>query len=233
MTHVSTLRLNDPQCDANLLLQNTFALRNKVYRSFVIALGVKHATMSELMRHVWHTEDFCSVHQRDATIDTCWKHLRKIETLDDGDLTGTLKELQTLFGEEKSAALQAFWDRGAREREIVFGQAKDPEFKSYVQHFLRAAGDVTASDLANKKRECPDVRCLDEAPIHNIKTENLFAHQAHAAQSTRAQHNRLRGTAMGKASGTFALESKLRANRRKRFLQEVRSSNQRLDWRTG
>ena len=97
--------------------------------------------------------------------------------------------------------------------------------------FLRAAGDVTASDLANKKRECPDVRCLDEAPPHNIMTENLFAHQACAAQSTRAQQNRLRGTAMGKASGAFALESKLRANRRKRFLQEVRSSKARLeDW---
>ena len=71
-------------------------------------------------------------------IDTCYKHLRKIETLGDGDLTGTLKELQTLFGEEKSAALQAFWDRGAREREMVFGQAKDPEFTSCVQHFFCA-----------------------------------------------------------------------------------------------
>jgi hypothetical protein len=138
MTHVSMLRLNDPQCDANLLLQNTLALRNKVCRSFAIALGVKHATMSELMRHVWHTEGFCSVHQRDATIDTHCKCLRKIETLGDGDLTGTLKELQTLFGEEKSAALQAFWDRGAREREMVFGQAKDPEFTSCVQHFFCA-----------------------------------------------------------------------------------------------
>jgi hypothetical protein len=36
MTYVSTVRLNDPQYEANLLIQNTYALRNRIYRSFVI-----------------------------------------------------------------------------------------------------------------------------------------------------------------------------------------------------
>jgi hypothetical protein len=231
MTCVSTVRMNDPQCDANLLLQNTFALRNKVHRSFVIALAVKCGAIAELMRCVWHTDAFCSVHVRDQTVETRQKHLRRISSLQEEDLNGTLTELKALFGGEKAEALQKFWDRGARERGIVFGQAVDPDFKSYVQHFLQAAGDVTADDLGTKKRACPDVRCLDQAPIHNAKTENLFAHQACAAQSTRADHNRLRGLAMAKASGTFTLESKLRSNRRKRFLADAASSKARMeDW---
>ena len=77
----------------------------------------------------------------------------------------------------------------------------------------------------------PNVRCLDTAPIHNVKTENLFAHQAYAAQSTRASHNRLRGLGLCKASGTFTLETKLRSNRRKRFLHDVkRSKAAMVDW---
>jgi hypothetical protein len=231
MTYLSTVRMNDPQYDANLLLQNTFALRNKVYRSFVIALGVKYGAIAELMRYVWHTDAFCSVHQRDQTVEIYQKYLRRISSLKEEDLNGTLAELKDLFGGEKADVLQNFWDRGARERTIVFGQANDPEFKSYVRHFLEAAGDVTADDLGTKKRVCPDVRCLDQAPIHNVKTENLFAHQAYAAQSTRADHNRLRGLGIAKASGTFTLESKLRSNRRKRFLADVASSKARMeDW---
>ena len=68
-------------------------------------------------------------------------------------------------------------------------------------------------------------------PIHNTKTENLFAHQAYAAQSTHAEHNRLRWLGLAKASGTFTLESKLRSNRRKLFLRNVKASKARTeDW---
>ena len=136
-----------------------------------------------------------------------------------------------MFGLDKACALQQFWDVGQPERDIVFKQANAAEYKSYVQHFLRASGLPTSEDISLRKRECPDTRCLDSAPIHNVKMESLFAHQAYAAQSTRAEHNRLRGMAMGKASHTFACETKLRADRRKRFLHAVKSSKARMeDW---
>jgi hypothetical protein len=121
------------------------------------------------------------------------------------------------------------WDAGKSERDIVFGQARDLEYKPYVAAFLNASGQPTADDIHKRKRTCPDVRCLDTAPIHNVKTENLFAHQAYAAQSTRAKHHRLRGLGLSKASGTFAIESKLRSNRRKRFLHDVKSSKARME----
>ena len=231
MTYVSTVRLNDPQYEANLLIQNTYALRNRIYRSFVIALGVMYTSIAELMRFIWHSEAFCSVHDRDKTIDIYIKYVCLIESLEKQDLEGTLMELKTLFGRKKGESLQKFWDHNERERSIIFAQANDAEFKTYVIHFLNAAGKSAASDILLRKRDCPDVRCLDNSPIHNIKTENLFAHQAYAAQSTRAKHNRLRGLGMAKASGTFALESKLRSNRRKRFLHDVmRSKAVMEDW---
>jgi hypothetical protein len=105
MTYVSTVRLNDPDYDANLLLQNTYALNNRIYRAFVIALGVKYASIAALMRFVWHTEDFCSVHQRDATIDVYEKWVVKLHSLQEENLEGALKDLQGLFGEEKAASL--------------------------------------------------------------------------------------------------------------------------------
>jgi hypothetical protein len=117
------------------------------------------------------------------------------------------------------------------ERSIVFAQANNVEFRPYVVMFLHASGQEAANDISSRSTQCPDVGCLDLAPIHNIKTEALFAHQAYAAQSTRAQHNRLRGMALCKASGTFALESKLRQSRRKKFLHNVKRSKARMeDW---
>jgi hypothetical protein len=94
MTYVSTLRLSDPQYEANLLLQNTYALRNRILRSFIIALGVKYGSIAALMRYVWHSEDFCSAHQRDATIAIYAACVVKIESLQCNDLEGTLRELK-------------------------------------------------------------------------------------------------------------------------------------------
>ena len=148
----------------------------------------------------------------------------KLDSLAEEDLEGALKDLQELFGEEKAVSLQKLWDTGKREQDMVFQQARDPEYQPYVVAFLNASGKPTANDIHKRKRECPNVRCLDTAPIHNAKTENPFAHQAYAAQSTRAKHHRLRGLGMAKASGTFSSESKMRSNRRKRFLHEVKSS---------
>jgi hypothetical protein len=254
MTYISTMRLTDPSADSNPLLKNTFILTNTLYRSFVIALGVKYGAIAALLRFVWHTDDFCSVHERDATINIYEKWVCRIETLTNEDLCGTLIDLKVcqhpalltehiaitycpiillkeLFGLDKACALQQFWDAGQLEREIVFKQANSTEYKPYVQHFLHASGLPTSEDIALRKRECPDTRCLDSAPIHNVKMESLFAHQAYAAQSTRAKHNRLRGMAMGKASATFACETKLRQDRRKRFLHAVQASKARMiDW---
>ena len=76
------------------------------------------------------------------------------------------------------------------------------------------------------------VRCYLAADAILLgKTENLFAHSSHAEQSTQAGHNRLRGLAISKASATFMLESKLRSNRKKRFLDDVKRSRAKLeDW---
>jgi hypothetical protein len=136
-----------------------------------------------------------------------------------------------LFGGDRADALQRFWDQMASERSIVFAQASNNEFRPYVVMFLQASGLEAAKDILSRRTHCPDAGCLDLAPNHNIKTEALFAHQAYAAQSTRGQHNRLRGVAVCKASGTFALESKLRQTRRKRFLHDVKRSKARMeDW---
>jgi hypothetical protein len=115
---------------------------------------------------------------------------------------------------------------------IVFAQAKDPDYHFYVQMFLQSAAEKTQVDIASRKRNVPEASCLKTAPIHNMRAENLFAHQSYAEQSTRAGHNRLRGLGLSKASSTFALESKLRSNRRKRFLKMVKRSKAQLsDWK--
>ena len=122
MTYVSEVRMHDPEGDPNLLLQNTFLLRNRLNRAFVIALGVKHGSIAALMRFVWHTEGFCSVHQKNDTIAAYEKWVRKLGDLTMPDLEGCLDELKTIFGGDKAVALQKFWDDNARERGIVFDQ---------------------------------------------------------------------------------------------------------------
>ncbi len=145
---------------------------------------------------------------------------------------GTLCDLKTIFGPEKGEQLQQFWDNEQHERAIVFAQAKDPDYHFYVQMFLQSAAEKTQVDIALRKRNVPEAACLKTAPINNMKAENLFAHQSYAEQSTRTGHNRLRGLGLSKASSTFALESKLRSNRKKRFLAMVKRSKAQLsDWK--
>ena len=231
MTYVSIVRLNDPQYEANLLLQHTYQLNDRVYRAFVIASGVTYGSISQLMRYCWHTEGFCNPFQRDRTIDVYEKYICLIQDLTDESLEGTLKELKSVFGNEKAGRLDSFWKLHGRKRSIVFGQARSPEFQPYVTVFLETAAEPTRADIHKRKRAIPDATCLKEGPIHNCKTEHLFAHSSHAEQSTQAGHNRLRGLAISKASATFQLESKLRSNRRKRFLNDVKRSRAKLeDW---
>jgi hypothetical protein len=80
---------------------------------------------------------------------------------------------QELLGPDKAATLQTFWNERERERTIVFNQARDPEFKSYVSHFLVSSGEETSADIEGRKQDCPNVRCLDAAPIHNCKTRSM------------------------------------------------------------
>jgi len=106
-----------------------------------------------------------------------------------------------------------------------------PEYRPYVEMFLHEAALPTSADIASRKRTCPDVSCLKTAPIHNMKTENMFAHSSYAEQSTRAEHHRLRGLSLSKASGTFALQGKMRSNRKKRFRAMAKRSKVMLsDW---
>ena len=117
---------------------------------------MKYAAIAELMRFVWHSDNFCSVHQRDATITIYAHWVQKIHTLLDEDLEGAYLQLkvrqnanhevqnglilhficslasQEVFGPEKAATLETFWKERDRERTIVFDQARDPEFKPYV-----------------------------------------------------------------------------------------------------
>jgi hypothetical protein len=232
MTYVSEVRLNDPQYEANLLLQNTYKLNNRIYRSFVISAGVMHGSICQLMRYCLHCEGFCDPYQRDETIGVYERYVRRIHRLADEDLYGTLCDLKTIFGSEKGKQLQQFWDNEQHERAIVFVQAKVPDYHFYVQMFLQSAAEKTQVDIAPRKRNDPEAACLITAPINNMKAENLFAHQSYAEQSTRAEHNRLRGLGLSKASSTFALESKLRSNQKKRFLAMVKRSKAQLsDWK--
>ena len=229
MTYVSVVRLNDPEYEANQLLQHTYQLNNRVYRSLVIAAGVTYGAICQLMRYCWHAENFCSAGQRDDTIEVYEKYILLLPTLSDEALYGSLHSLKTIFGEAKAVDLQQLWDSDDKKRSIVFAQARDPEYRPYVEMFLAAAAEPTSRDIASRKRSFPEAACLKDAPIHNCKTENLFAHQSYAAQSTRAGANRIRGLAISKASSTFALQHKLRNNRRKRFLADVKKSKAKLD----
>ena len=231
MTYVSQVRLSDPAYDANLLLQHTYELNDVVYRSFVISAAVLHGSICQLMRYCWHTEGFCDPWQRDKTIEVYEKYALLLPLLTDDALHGALIELKDVFGEEKGLALDAFWNQDSREREIVFAQATHPEYRPYVEMFLHEAALPTSADIAKRKRTCPDVSCLKTAPIHNMKTENMFAHSSYAEQSTRAEHHRLRGLSLSKASGTFALQGKMRSNRKKRFRAMAKRSKVMLsDW---
>lgn len=232
MTYVSEIRLRDPEYDANLLLQNTYKLNNRVYRAFVISAAVMHGSICQLMRYCWHVEGFCDPYQRDDTIEVYEHCVSRLPELTDATLNAALIDLKALFGTAKGVQLQNFWDSNKKERAIVFAQAQDPEFKPYVQMFLQRAAGPTSVDIGSRKRNIPESSCLKSAPIHNMKAENLFAHQSHAAQSTRAGHNRLRGLGLSKASSTFALRGKLRSNRRKRFLEMVKRSKAQLsEWK--
>ena len=95
--------------------------------------------------------------------------------------------------------------------------------------FLQAAAEPTSKDIASRKRDIPDAACLKDAPIHNCKTENLFAHQAYAEQSTRAGPSRIAGLGASKAPSTFALEDKLHSNRKKHFNVNVKKCKAKLD----
>ena len=231
MTYVSEVRVNDPAYDANLLLQHTFELNDIIYRSFVISAAVLHGSICQLMRYCWHTEDFCDPWQRDKTIEVYEKYALKLPLLTDEVLHGALKELKEVSGEEKGRALDDFWKQDPKGREIVFAQARNPEYRPCVEMFLHEAALPTSADIASRKRTCPDVGCLKTAPIHNMKTENMFAHSSYAEQSTRAEHHRLRGLSLSKASGTFALQGKMRSNRKKRFRAMAKRSKVMLsDW---
>ena len=232
MTYVSEVRIRNPDYDANLLLQNTYKLNDRIYRAFVVSSAVMHGSICQLMRYCWHTEGFCDPYQRDETIEVYERCVMGLPKLDTASLTSALAELKIVFGPEKGAQLQRFWDNDQHERDIVFKQAQDPEFKSYVEMFLQQAAEPTKNDIASRKRVVPEASCLKHAPIHNMTAENLFAHQSYAEQSTRAQHNRLRGLGLSKASSTFALRGKLRSNRKKRFLAMVKRSKAELsEWK--
>ena len=231
MTYVSQVRIHDPAYEANLLLQNTYQLNDVIYRSFVISAGVMHGSICQLMRYCWHAEGFCDPWQRDKTIDVYEKYALRLHLLSDDVLYGSLAELKLVFGTEKGRTLDEFWKQDLREREIVFSQARSPEYRPYVEMFLLEAAMPTSADIVSRKRACPKVDCLKTAPIHNMKTEQLFAHSSYAEQSTRAEHHRLRGLAISKASGTFALQSKVRSNRKKQFRAMVKRSKAMLsDW---
>jgi hypothetical protein len=88
------VRLFDPEHDANLLLQNTFALNSVVCKSFVIASALLHAFISCLMRYVWNVEGMLSMHERDTSIDVCEATVMKLEDLTPEALTMTLKLLK-------------------------------------------------------------------------------------------------------------------------------------------
>jgi hypothetical protein len=108
MTCVSEVRIRNPDYDANLLLQNTYKLNDRIYRAFVVSSAVMHGSICQLMRCCWHTEGFCDQYQRDETIEVYERCVMGLPKLDTASLTSALAELKIVFGPEKGAQLQRF-----------------------------------------------------------------------------------------------------------------------------
>ena len=101
-----------------------------------------------------------------------------------------------------------------------------------MKGYLLAAGKPTAEYLQKHYEEnTGDKRCLDNAPIHNTQCERMFGMQGEAGHSTKGKHNRIRGLALSKLSGTFTTVKQKRTLRRKKFMKMVRRDRaQMADW---
>ena len=66
--YLSSVRVFDPEYAASLLLQNTFALNMVVYETMIIASAILYGSIQSLMRYVWNTAGFITIHERDLTI---------------------------------------------------------------------------------------------------------------------------------------------------------------------
>ena len=108
MTYVSEVRIKNPDYDANLLLQNTYKLNDRIYRSFIISSAVLHGSICQLMRYCWHTEGFCDPYQRDETIEVYERCVMKLPSLETNALNSALAELKVIFGPAKGEQLQKF-----------------------------------------------------------------------------------------------------------------------------
>ena len=158
--------------------------------------------------------------------------MEKIQSLAVDDLEHAYVQLKLLFGEEKGRHIESFWKLAEPSRKIVWKRATSSELKESVKGYLRAAGKPTAACL--QKHYEPDTEgkpCLDNAPIHNTACERMFGMQDEAGQSTKGKHNRIRGVALSKLSGTFTTVKQKRTLRRKKFMKMVRRDRaQMIDW---
>ena len=107
---LSTVRTFDPECEANLLLQHTFALNVVVHETMVIASDILCASVQSLMRHVWNTAGPITIHERDLTIGVFQEAVVRIQDLTDESFLHTLTSLKTHFPGDRADRLQAFWD---------------------------------------------------------------------------------------------------------------------------
>jgi hypothetical protein len=108
MTYVLEVRIKNPDHDANLLLQNTYKLNDRIYRSFIISSAVLHGAICQLMRYCWHTEGFCDPYQRDDTTEAYERCVMKLPSLETNALNSALAELKVIFGPAKGEQLQNF-----------------------------------------------------------------------------------------------------------------------------
>ena len=81
-----------------------------VYETMIIASAILYASMQSLMRYVWNTAGFITIHERDLTIDVFQEAVVRIQDLTDESFLYTLTSLKTHFPGDRADRLQAFWD---------------------------------------------------------------------------------------------------------------------------
>ena len=203
-----------------------------VYETMIIASAILYGSMQSLMRCVWNTAGFVTIHERDLTIDIYEVAVVRIQDLTDESFLYCLTALKDCFPGDRADQLQSFWDLADRGRGMVFRRAQKTCNRYYVQSYLRAAGGSTSKDINRRRhKSTKGAKCLDHASLANDIAEGMFAHQSKAISDGKGGLNRSRGVALCDASHTFELAHLAKKKRRRRFMKSVQRGKAQLsDW---
>ncbi len=206
------------------------------------------------MRFVWHSDNLCSVHQRDATIIIYAHWVQKIHTLLDEDLEGAYLQLMVRQKCKPLTKCKMVWFFISFDHCLLKKISVQKKLRP-LKHFGRkgSLNELVYSikpGILNLSRWCP-ISCIlpGKKPLQTLKQESkngqmwgvwtlqpyTTAKQRAYLCTSRVRQLQQKLSIIGyedwlcprHASGTFATESKLRANRRWKFLHSVSRSKPR------